>query len=95
MARTNCRDCQAPIDWAEKEGGGWYPIEPRSGKPHRCELPQKCEQCQKEFKGAPWMKVCSDCYRAGSNGDANPKPAPAARQPEPLNTDVPDDENPF
>ncbi len=92
MARSNCRDCQGPIEWAEKDGGGWYPIEPRTGKPHRCELPQTCEQCGGEFKGSNWMKICTDCYRAGQKGESSPKPEPAQRAHEPLNTDAQGDD---
>ncbi len=92
MSRKQCRDCGGVIDWAQTDAGKWYPIDPGSGRSHRCALKQKCEDCGAEFEGANWMKVCGDCYRTASNGGAQ---APAKREKEPLKTGVPDDGNPF
>jgi hypothetical protein len=50
MARTNCRECGAPIAW-DKRDGRWIPIEPGTqdreggGKRHVCQKDQTCEDC--------------------------------------------------
>lgn len=78
MAQTKpCRDCGESIEW-EMQGGKWIPLDPISRQRHRCQLDQTCEGCGVVFKGAPWMKVCSDCYRNGGK----PKDAPAQDEPE-------------
>jgi len=101
MARTNCRDCGAPIAW-DKRDGRWIPIEPgtqdREGgaKRHICQLKQTCEDCGAEFQGASWMKICQKCYRAGANGGDGEGEDKAEKRPrEPLKPGAPDDGNPF
>ncbi len=93
MAKKNCRDCEGVIDWAQTDAGKWYPIDPGTGRAHRCALKQKCEDCGAEFEGANWMRVCGDCYRGKGAAPAEPKAPP--REREPLKAGLQDDENPF
>lgn len=98
-----CRDCGAPIEFIEGPTGRgnrgarrrWIPVTPGTERRHRCQLDQTCENCQKSFKGAPWMKTCPDCYRSG--GGSRPglqEPASPPRERERLKGD-PDDDVPF
>lgn len=94
---ADCRHCGKPIKFVNIEGR-WKPTDPNTGDPHRCELPQKCEQCGETFQGSPWMKECPQCYRGGlrkdrvfrgRQGDGEP-----AREPERLKEGG-DDDTPF
>ncbi len=94
----DCKHCGQPIKFIHIEGR-WKPTDPGSGDPHRCELPQKCEACGVTFKGPPWMKECSLCYRGELRKDRvfrgrQPEGEPA-REPERLKGDADDDEIPF
>jgi hypothetical protein len=96
MARSGreCRDCDAPIEFIERQGRGWIPVEPGTERRHRCQLDQTCENCQKPFKGAPWMKTCPDCYRGGANPRSSQTAASPPRERERLKPDR-DDDVPF
>lgn len=91
MAEKLCRDCGEPIEFRKNSNDRWFPADPATGKSHRCMLDQRCESCGKKFRGADWMKVCGDCYRAGQEGEESPKPAGAR---EPLNSGGFDDDVP-
>ena len=94
MAKTSkCRDCGEEIAFKKNKNDRWAPVDPMSGQPHRCEIDRVCEDCQKTFKGASWMKVCGDCYRDG--GSTKPDPAPESRPTEPLQEDFDDGTDPF
>lgn len=94
MSRKECRDCNKPIEWLE-EGGRWKPVEPGTTTRHRCDLDQLCEVCEKMFKGAPWMKVCPECYRNRPRpGNPSPAPARSTRAKEKLNQ-VGEGDDPF
>ncbi len=81
MSRNECRDCDAPIEWIETDTGKWIPVNPGRGKKrHVCQLDQLCEVCEKMFKGANWMTVCSDCYRNRPKPDSRPRPEPPPRE---------------
>lgn len=81
MARTReCRDCDQPIEFMKTPSGKWMPVNLGTTERHRCQLDQTCTSCQKSFKGAPWMTLCPDCYRAGGTpsrraqgGDSRPR----------------------
>jgi hypothetical protein len=94
MSRSNCKDCQAPIEWQE-ENGRWTPLDPRTQQRHRCQIDQTCETCEKTFKGANWMTTCPSCYRSGRSAQnrdqAEPEPAhePEALRPGGYDDDVP------
>jgi len=73
----NCRDCQAPIEFIQGRNDRWIPVEPGTENRHRCKLERTCENCESKFEGAPWMKLCPDCYKGGrssrsSSGGARP-----------------------
>lgn len=98
---SSCKDCGAPLDW-EQAGGRWIPNDPTTGQRHRCEIDVRCESCQEIFQGAPWMKQCPKCYRAGGNtggrASNSPPAAPSPSRPkEPLQDDMrfDDDKPPF
>jgi len=91
MAKNECKDCDAPIEWVER-GTKWVPLDPGTKKRHVCDLDQYCEVCEKIFKGANWMSVCPECYRNRPKPDSQPKPEPPAR--ETLN-DTGEDDDPF
>ena len=96
MARggRECRDCDAPIAFIERNGR-WIPVEPGTGRRHRCALDQECEACQKTFKGAPWMKTCPDCYRGGHTAQNPPLDRPKPPRERERLKDAPDDDVPF
>lgn len=80
---SECKHCGKPIKFVNFEGK-WKPTDPETGERHRCEIDQKCGVCGVTFKGAPWMKECSLCYRGElRKGRAYRKepeePAPAER----------------
>ena len=87
-----CRDCDAPIEFIEGRNGKWIPVTPGTEERHRCQLDQTCENCQKAFKGAPWMRTCPECYRAGGGGrSGRSEPARAPRTKERLEPEGEDD----
>ncbi len=90
----DCRDCGAPIQFIEGRTGRWIPVTPGTEVRHRCQLDQTCENCQKAFKGAPWMKTCPDCYRGGANPRSSQAVASPPRERERLKDDQ-DDDVPF
>jgi hypothetical protein len=97
MARRECRDCGAEIEW-DKKDGRWIPCEPGSvaskagAKRHVCALTQTCEDCGSKFEGPNWMKVCPECYRgAGKGGASHAEKAPV----EPLKPGGDGDGDPF
>ncbi len=95
-SRSSCKDCQAPIKWRQ-DGGRWIPLDPATEERHRCQIERTCEGpgCGKAFKGAPWMKLCPECYRNQGGGRERPQePARSSRPKEPLQ-EVGDDEPPF
>jgi hypothetical protein len=87
----NCRDCGAPIQFIEGRNGRWIPVTPGTEDRHRCELDQTCENCEKTFKGAPWMKTCPDCYKGGRSSRSSPGPASPPRTKERLDPGGEDD----
>ncbi len=89
-----CRDCGAPIQFIEGRNGRWIPVTPGTEDRHRCQLDQVCEACEKPFKGAPWMKTCPECYKAGRSSRSSPGEARPPRTKEPLKGDR-DDDVPF
>ncbi len=93
MGKTsNCRDCGEEIAFDKNKNDRWAPVHPISRAPHRCELERVCEDCQKTFKGASWMKVCGDCFKGrGSSPGSPPAPASEPRPKEPLQGDLVDD----
>ncbi len=93
MSRSNCRDCQAPIEWQEKNGR-WIPLDPITLQRHRCEV-DRTRHCGKTFKGAPWMESCPKCYRSRPKAQNRDQPAPEpAHEPEALRPGGYDDDVP-
>lgn len=95
---TDCKHCGKPIKFVNI-GGKWKPTDQATGELHRCELDQRCESCGVTFKGPPWMKECSLCYRgelrkgrAWSRDETAPG---GARKPERLGEVSDDDDTPF
>lgn len=83
-----CRDCGEEIEFFQA-GDRWIPVIPGTEDRHRCKLDVRCESCQKIFQGAPWMRVCSECYRSGGNSpERPPDPASKPRKREPLQDDM-------
>lgn len=73
-----CRDCGAPIQFIQGRNGRWIPVEPGTEDRHRCQIERTCESCEATFKGAPWMKLCPDCYKTGRSSRS---PSDEARPP--------------
>lgn len=99
QSRKACRDCGEPIGFIQDaQKTRWIPVDPGTENRHVCQIDQVCESCEKTFKGASWMKVCSECYRSGGKapGEAPAPPSPS-RTPEPLQDDMSfdDDKPPF
>jgi hypothetical protein len=95
---TNCRSCGEEIAFEKNKNDRWAPVDPMSRQRHVCQIERVCEDCQKTFKGADWMKVCGDCYRGrGSSPGSPPEPASEPRKTEPLQDDMrfDDDAPPF
>ena len=94
MARAarECRDCDAPIQFIERNGR-WIPVEPGTERRHRCQLDQVC-LCGAKFKGAPWMKDCPKCYKGGGSSGSSQAAASPPRERERLKDDQ-DDDIPF
>ncbi len=95
---TNCRSCGEEIAFEKNKNDRWAPIHPITRERHVCQIERVCEDCQKTFKGADWMKVCGDCYRGrGSKPDTAPGRASDPRPSEPLQDDMSfdDDVPPF
>ena len=95
---TNCRSCGEEIAFEKNKTDRWAPIPPITRERHVCQIERVCEDCQKTFKGADWMKVCGDCYRGwGSKPDTAPAPARDPKPSEPLQDDMSfdDDVPPF
>ncbi len=94
QSRKGCKDCGEPIGFIQGENGRWIPVDPGTEKRHVCQLSQTCESCEKTFQGAPWMKVCQDCYRSGGRAPERPGAAPRSpRTPEPLDGGPLDDDD--
>lgn len=94
QSRKACKDCGEPIGFIKNDQDRWIPVDPGSERRHVCKLSQTCESCEKTFQGAPWMKVCQECYRSGGNTPERPGAAPSAsRPPEPLQGDLVDDDD--
>ncbi len=95
MARRECRDCGEEIEWSN-DTGRWLPMDPATRERHRCQIDQRCESCSDIFQGAPWMKQCPKCYKAGRaighNTPAEPARSPRTRE---LLTEDPGDDDPF
>ena len=89
-----CRDCDVPIQFIEDRNGRWMPVDLGTETRHRCKLDQTCETCEKPFQGAPWMKTCPKCYKAGRNSRSSQAAASPPRERERLKED-PDDDVPF
>lgn len=90
-----CKHCEAPISF-EKRDGRWVPLDPGTNRRHVCKLDLICDECGAEFQGAPWMKLCRDCFNINHPNRRGFKP-PAQhdqpkREPEPLRYD--DDDQP-
>lgn len=93
MTNTTCKHCGDPIVWGRQGDGKWFPVEPGTDSRHRCQLPQTCNQCGRDFKGGPWMKKCPECFTNKPASGANSEKPADARAPEPLresNDDEPD-----
>lgn len=100
MGKTpECKHCGQPIKFVHANGR-WKPTDPQTGQRHKCEADRTCEQCGVEFRGAPWMKLCSLCWD-NENLDKNRvhrgrEPAPKPRsKPERLEEDWDDGKAPF
>ena len=93
QARKRCKDCDEPIGFVkDPQNGRWIPVNPGTEERHRCDLPQTCGTCSKEFRGAPWMDKCPSCFRSGARGGGSPPAAPSPSRPsEPLQGDLVDD----
>ncbi len=95
---TNCRSCGEEIAFEKNKNDRWAPVHPMSRERHVCQIERVCEDCQKTFKGADWMKVCGDCYRGrGSSPGSPPAPASEPQPKEGLQDDMrfDDDQPPF
>ena len=93
-SRPTCRDCGKPIRFEKNQNGRWYPVDPRTGAGHSCEIDRACESCGKAFQGPSWKKLCFDCFKAQRNGE---KPRQAHQEPASRREDlgeVPDDDIP-
>lgn len=95
QTRKRCKDCDAPIGFIQDDQNGrWIPVDPETEVRHRCDLPQTCGTCSKEFRGAPWMDKCPECFRSGRSSPDRPPAAPRpSRPPEPLQGDLVDDDD--
>ena len=95
QSRKACKDCGKPIGFIQDDQTGrWIPVDPGTEERHRCDLPQVCGTCSKEFRGAPWMDKCPDCFRSGRSSPNRPQePARSPRTPEPLRGGPVDDDD--
>lgn len=98
QSRKACKDCGAPIGFIRNDQDRWIPVDPETDKRHICDLVQTCRACEREFKGAPWMDKCPECFKIGRVTPERPPARPSAsRRPEPLQDDLglDDDVPPF